>query len=274
MKSAGLLLRGLAAVVCLGIAGAASAEAAPTSCESEAAWVPSDNVHHYLALAASRGVFYDKSGPSIVMLMRTDATADEVEMGAVGIHADEKGRAVFGTVPWKSYDAFLRDPPKESQNVLLRLRISEPQYERVLGVLRTWERRARENALLYPNDFNMNNILLVKEATEELNRCGAKVDLYKLDWSLDDRISEENARSHVPYLVFKELKRRNAALHVPEETLPEGLLGLAGSEPLVARQRPADTDAFAKPAARPKSSGHEHHAHDPAHVHRPESAVH
>ena len=60
----------------------------------------------------------------------------------------------------------------------------------------------------------MNNILLVKQATEELNRCRKCIDLYQLDWGLDDRISDDNARSRVPFLVFEELKRRNASLHV------------------------------------------------------------
>jgi hypothetical protein len=214
MKRAGVLVRGLAALVCLGVAWTALAESAPGSCESEAAWVRSDKARHYLVLAASRGVFYDRSGPSIVMLMKTDTATDEVEMGAVGIHADEKGRAVFGSVPWRSYDALLREPAKGSQNVMLRLEINQPQYERVLGVLRSWEKRARENALLYPNDFNMNNILLVKQVTEELNRCRKSIDLYQLDWGLHDRISDENARSRVPFLVFQELKRRNGSLHV------------------------------------------------------------
>src|SRR5690606_25096846 len=148
---------------------------------------------HFLALAASGGVFYDGSGPSFVMLMKTDPATGESEMGAVGIHADAKGRAVFGAVPWQGYDAFLREPGKKSSNVLLRLEISEPQYGRVLGALRSWERRARENQLLYAGDFHMNNILLVRQATDELNRCGERVNLYQLDWGIHDRISDENA---------------------------------------------------------------------------------
>jgi|SRR5688572_20071085 len=264
MRRPSLFVRGLGgALVCLGAAWGALAAEASDSCKAEAAWVRSERAHHYLMLAASRGVFYDRSGPSIVMLMKTDASADEVEMGAVGIYADEQGRAVFGTVPWKSYDALLREPAKGSQDVMLRLEINGPQYERVLGILRSWERRARENELLYRNDFNMNNILLVKQATEALNRCGEKVNLYKLDWSLEDRISDDNARSMVPLLVFQELKRRNARLHVPDAAVPEGLLALAGSEPLAARE----VAPVVKTVVRKDHSAHEHHTHGPAHTH-------
>jgi hypothetical protein len=260
MKRVGLWLRGLTVSVCLGAAWGALAAGAPGSCESEASRGSADTARHFLVLAASKGVFYNRSGPSFVMLMKTDTATDESEMGAVGIYGDDKGRALFGTVPWQTYDAFLHEPGKKSQNVMLRLEINEPQYERVLGVLRTWERRAREDALLYPDEIFMNNILLVKDATEELNRCKETVNLYKLDWGINDRISDNHAPSRVPFLVFEELKHRNASLHVPDSEMPEGLLAIAGSEPLSAREpAPAKEAAIRAPAP-----VHVHHVHDPA----------
>jgi len=260
MKRVGLWLRAVTVSVCLGASWGVLAGGAPGSCESEASWEPSDTARHFLVLAASRGVFYNGSGPSFIMLAKTDAATEESEMGAVGIHADEKSRAVFGTVPWQTYDAFLHEPGKGSQNVLLRLQISEPQYERVLGILRAWDRRAREDQLLYPDDVFMNNILLVKQATEELNRCRQTVDLYRLDWGVNDEISDNNARSRVPLLVFEELKRRNASRHVPDSNMPKGLLSLAGSEPLPARE-PAPTK---EAAIRAPAPAHVHHVHEPA----------
>jgi hypothetical protein len=98
--------------------------------------------------------------------------------------------------------------------VLLRLSISKPQYDRALAVLQTWERRVRENTLLYP-DIAMDNILLVKQATEELNRCRETIVGYDLDWGLQDDISERSVASRIPYEYFRELARLNAARHVP-----------------------------------------------------------
>jgi hypothetical protein len=260
MKKAGWV-RGLAVSVCLGAAwgaGATEVGSAPGSCEREASSVRSDTARHFLVLAASREVFYDRSGPAFVMLMKTDLATEETEMGALGIYADDKGRAVFGTVPWQAYDAFLREPEKRSRNVLLRLEINEPQFERVLNILKSWDRRARENQLLYRDDVFMNNILLVKQVTEELNRCSETVNLYKLDWGVEDRISDGNARSQVPLLVFEELKRRNAALHVSDSGMPKGFLALAGSEPLATRvseeKAPENIAGVAAPAA-----AHAHH---------------
>jgi hypothetical protein len=258
MKRVGLWLRGLTVAVCVGAAWGAAAKGAPGSCESEASWVPAATARHFLVLAASRGVFYNRSGPSFVMLMKTDAATGESEMGAVGIYSGDKGRVVFGTVPWQNYDAFLHEPGKKSQDIMLRLEINEPQYERVLGVLRTWERRARENALLYPDEVFMNNILLVKQATEELNRCKETVNLYELDWGVNDRISDNNPPSRVPFLVFEELVRRNASLHVSDSKMPEGLLLLSGSEPLSAREpAPAKEEV-----ARVSAPMHVHHVHE------------
>jgi hypothetical protein len=253
----GLWLRGLSLTVCLAAAWGALAADAPGSCAPDASAVSADDARRFLVLAASRGVFYDQSGPAFVMLMKTQAAIDEVEMGAVGIFADEKKRAVFGAVPWRAYDPFLREPAKKSGKVLLRLEIDEAQYGRILGILRDWQRRAREGELLYPNDVYMNNILLVKQATEALNSCEPAIDLYTLDWGVNDEISDNNRRSQVPLLVFEELKRRNASLHVPDSRMPEGLLQVVGSEPLAARVPGPEP----LPAARPAAAEHEHHHH-------------
>lgn len=226
MKSLGFWLPALSVTVWLGTAWGAAAAGVPGSCEKEAHRAPEATVRHFLVLAASKGGFYNGSGPSFVMLMKTDTATDEVEMGAVGIYAGDRGRVLFGTVPWRTYDAFLRESGKRSQNIMLRLAINGPQYERVLGVLRTWERRAGENELLYPEELFMNNILLVKQATEELNRCRQTLNLYKLDWGINDRISDNNAPPRVPFLVFQELIRRNAALQVTDGKMPAGLLSL------------------------------------------------
>lgn len=241
MKKVEVWLAGLALAVWLGPAFSAGAQGVPGSCKAEAQWTPTATARHFLVLAASNGVFFDGSGPSFVMLAKTNAAANEAEMGAVGIYAGTRGRISFGAVPWQTYDTFMHDSANNLQGVMLRLEISEPQYERVLGVLRTWERRASRHELLYPNEVFMNNILLVKQATEELNRCQPTVDLYRLDWGVNDQISDNNPPSRVPFLVFQELMRRNASLHVPDNKAPKELLSLSGSQPLSTTEARTDS---------------------------------
>jgi hypothetical protein len=68
----------------------------------------------------------------------------------------------------------------------------------------------------------MNNLMLVKQVAESLNQCGEKeIKVYKLDWSLEDRLSDEIPPSQVPFLFFKEMKRLNESLHVRDDKFQE-----------------------------------------------------
>ena len=184
---------------------------AANACEQELRSTRSDTQQYYMILAGQTDVFYDRSGPTFVMLQRT--AADETDVGAFGIYAGERKQPVFGPVPASVYEQFVSESRKPA-DVLLRLAISKPQYDRALAVLQSWDRRVREKALLYP-DVAMDNILLVKQATEELNRCRETIVRYELDWGLQDDISEHNVASRIPYEYFRELARLNAAQHVP-----------------------------------------------------------
>jgi hypothetical protein len=220
MQGSKMLLRALALLTCLHAPALFAAE----SCEAEAGWKASDAERHFVVLAGRTGVFYEGSGPTFVMLMR--GAADQVDLGAFGIHADANGHPAFGAVPAGEYEAFLSDPAapgqEKSSAVMLRLEVSGPQYERVLRVLRNWERRVAQRALLYP-DFALDNILLVRQVTDEINRCRQALVPYELDWGLDDAISEHNAALRIPFEYFKELKLRNQARHVADAAMPAQL---------------------------------------------------
>jgi hypothetical protein len=172
---------------------------------------------YFLVLAGRKGTFYDSSGPAFPMLIKLDGERTQVE--AVGTYSS-KGNRKFGAVPEESYREFMKEPSAAS-DVMLRLDITSSQYERGLTVLRRWDRRVKEDALLYRKS-SMNNLLLVKEVTESLNQCGEKeIKVYKLDWSLEDRLSDEIPPSQVPFLFFKEMKRLNESLHVRDDKFQE-----------------------------------------------------
>lgn len=197
---------------------------AASNCEAEAKQLNPEPARYFMILAARDGVFYERSGPAFIVLIR--AGADEYDIGALGIYAGDSKQPVFGPVPASTYRDFLRETGKASakeSEVMLRLEINLAQYERTLRVLRSWERRVRENALLYP-EIALDNILLVKQATEGLNRCSRTIVSYDLDWGLRDDISEHSAPLRIPYEYFKELKRLNHAKHVPAPAMPSGLV--------------------------------------------------
>ena len=181
-------------------------------CESDG-----ERGRYFLVLAGRRGTFYDKSGPAFPMLIKLDGELTRVD--AVGVYSDQ-GQRKFGTVPEEAYREFIKEPSAAS-DVMLRLEITSAQYERGLKILRTWERRINEDALLYDDVF-MDNILLVKQVAESLNQCGEKeVKLYKLDWSAEDRLSEGVQISLIPLLFFKELRWLNESLHVRDDKFQE-----------------------------------------------------
>ena len=169
---------------------------------------------YFLVLAGRSGLFYDRSGPAFAMTIRSSGTRAHVE--AVGIH-NAGNVPVFGAIPATTYREFLREP-RSPADVMLRLEITRAQYERSVGTLRMWLRRAREGALLY-HDVFMNNILLVKQVTEDLNRGADTITLYKLDWGLQDDISENNQPPSIPFHYFRELRRLNESRHVRDHDM-------------------------------------------------------
>ena len=146
---------------------------------------------------------------------------------AFGIYPAKDGRA-FGAVPQDVYKNYLREARNDSETTL-RLEINSRQYERALKVIKEWERRDREGALLYTTAAEtlddptwLNNILVVKAVTESLNRCSDDVDLHPLNYVLkDDPITLKVGSAYVPFYYFKELRRRNEARHIPDQKFQE-----------------------------------------------------
>jgi hypothetical protein len=171
---------------------------------------------HFLVLAGRSGTFYDNGGPAFPMLIKLDGGQTHVD--AVGVYSIQ-GRRMFGTVPEETYREFMKEP-RAASDVMLRLEITSSQYERGLKILRAWERRVRDGALLYP-DVSLDNILLVKQITESLNQHGENIKLYKLDWGPEDKISDNNLPPRIPFLFFKEMRRLNESLHVRDEKFQE-----------------------------------------------------
>jgi len=179
-------------------------------------WERMDSNRYFLVLAGRNGVFYDRSGPAFPILIKTDGR--ETQIDAFGIYS-VGNKPYFGPIPAELRDEFMKES-RNASDVMLRLEIAGPQYERGLKALLTWDRRAKEGNLLYPDVF-LDNILLVKQVTETLNQCGITVKLYRMDWGVNDYITNDNRPSLGPFLYFKELKRLNETLHIPDVKFQE-----------------------------------------------------
>ena len=190
----------------------------------ETRWTRVDPNRYFIVLVARQGEFDDTSGSAFPVVIKLAGGAPQIE--AAGLYSDH-GQVAFGAVPASSYKEYFRDAKGDSE-VILRLEINSRQYERALKVIQEWERRARNHTLLYTTDnalsapLPLNNIILVKAVTETLNLCQEDLDLYKLDYAYPgDWITDKYSPEFVPFIYFRELRRRNEARHIEYKKFQE-----------------------------------------------------
>jgi hypothetical protein len=184
-------------------------------------WTREDPNRYFIVFAARQGEFYDNSGSAFPMVIKLAGGVPKID--AAGTYS-VAGKTAFGTVPPDAYKNYLREARGDSE-VILRLEINSRQYGRALKVVQEWQRRVREDALLYRSpDGNVafNNILLIRAVTETLNLCQNDFDLYKLDYvHPTDWISNIYGPEFIPFFFFKELRRRNEARHIGDKQFQE-----------------------------------------------------
>jgi len=184
-------------------------------------WTKVDPNRYFIVLTARTEEFYDHTGSAFPVLIKLSEGAPEIN--AVGLYSDN-GKPHFGTVPAETYKNYLRDGRGESETVL-RLEINGAQYERSLKIVKEWQRRAREDALLYrppTSAVTLNNIVLVKAVTETLNQCTDDVTLYQLDYVHPrDWLTNIYSPDLVPFYYFKELRKLNEARHIGDQKFQE-----------------------------------------------------
>jgi hypothetical protein len=188
-------------------------------------WTRVELDRYFIVLAARKGEFYDTSGSAFPMVIKLAGGVPTID--AFGVYLAKDGRA-FGAVPDNVYKNYLLEARNESETTL-RLEINYRQYERALKIIKEWERRAREGALLYTtaagtldDPTSLNNILVVKAVTETLNQCSEDFDLHPLNYVVkDDWITNKVGSAFVPFYYFKELRQRNGARHIDDKKFQE-----------------------------------------------------
>jgi hypothetical protein len=189
-------------------------------------WTRVDPDRYFMVLSARTEEFYDHTGSVFPMVIKVAGGVPTIDV--FGIYA-VNGQIAFGTVPPSAYKDHLREARKDSETTL-RLEINARQYGRALKIIKEWERRHREGALLYggttldtsEDPTSLNTILIVKAVTETLNQCSEDFDLYKLTYNHpEDWITGQYRTALVPFAYFKELRRRNEARHIDDKKFRE-----------------------------------------------------
>lgn len=188
-------------------------------------WTRVDPDRYFMVLTAHKEVFYDKTGFAFPMVIKLAGGVPTID--AFGVYPAKDGRG-FGTVPPDVYKKYFGEARNDSETTL-RVEINSRQYERALKVIKEWERRDREGALLYTTAAEtlddptwLNNILVVRAVAESLNQCSDDFSLYSLNYVVaDDWISLQVSSAFVPFYYFKELRKRNEARHIPDQKFQE-----------------------------------------------------
>jgi hypothetical protein len=159
-------------------------------------------------------------GPAFAMWTKLDGRKTEVETLGIHLTTDGTGRTipVVGPIPAELHTQFASESRKDS-DVMIRLELTEAEYERTHRVFRTWDKRVREKTLLYDDPY-LNAMEFLRRTAESLNLCGEKVKLHKLNWSQWDEVVTKHHLPEHPLEYIRVMRKKNDELHVTDARFP------------------------------------------------------
>lgn len=197
-------------------------------------WTRVDPQRYFVVLAAGKGEpGFGAAG--FAMLIKTDGI--HAERNAFGIYPvvnPLERHPILGVIPARIRRQFDTEPAADS-GTMLRLEVTAGPYNRALEVLKTWERRAEENTLLYTAPY-LNNAVYLNQLVSSLNEtgvltwrggtpCTETIKLQKLTWLLSDPIMTKHNMTQTPYYLFKTLRQLNSSLHLNDSEFHAALAG-------------------------------------------------
>ncbi|HZW78984.1 MAG TPA: hypothetical protein VFF50_00815 [Candidatus Deferrimicrobiaceae bacterium] len=197
-------------------------------------WTRVDPRRYFVVLAAGKG---DPGfgGPGFAMLIKTDGVRTQTNaFGTYPVVNPLQRYPILGVIPRKIREQFHNEPAGDS-GAMLRLEVTAGPYNRALEVLKTWERRAEEDTLLYTTPY-LNNAVYLNQLVSSLNETGVltwrggmpctdTIKLQKLTWLLSDPIMTQHNLTQSPYYLFKALRRLNGSLHLDDRKFGAALAG-------------------------------------------------
>jgi len=184
-------------------------------------WVRVDPYRYFVVLAAGKGS-PGFGGAAFAMLIKTDGR--QAQTDAFGLYPAKDGKVDYvqmGDISEAIRNQFKKEPQDDSA-ALFRMEVTAGPYQRALKILKTWERRARENTLLYNIPY-LDNAVYLNQLASSLNDCSETIKLEKLTWRIDDPIISQRNLPQVPYFFIKDIRQRNKDLHLADDKFYEEL---------------------------------------------------
>jgi len=176
-------------------------------------WVRTQT-HRYFLTFAARG------GPAqSAFAMWTTLDGRDTKIEALGLRMENRAGGlrgsgpVFSPIPDLLYHEFENESDKES-DVMLRLELTEAEFERSHKVFATWAEYAR-TAKLPHDDPYLNGMEFLKSAAENLNQCEDKL---KLDTTAGAATAQNSHQQLLEYI--RVMRKKNKNLHVTDGMFP------------------------------------------------------
>jgi hypothetical protein len=173
-------------------------------------WVRAQT-HRYFLTFAARG------GPAeSAFAMWTTLDGRETKIEAFGLRTENRGGAapIFGPIPEQLYHEFEHESDKDS-DVMLRLELSEAEFERSHKVFEAWAEYARAAKLPHGDPY-LNGMEFLKSTAENLNQCEEKLKLDTTAGAATTRSSYQQLPEYV-----RALKKKNKNSHVTNGMFPD-----------------------------------------------------
>jgi hypothetical protein len=162
--------------------------------------------------------FAARSGPSpSAFAMWTTLDGRDTKIDALGLRTEDRGRAapVFGAIPEGLYHEFELESKKD-YDVMLRLELTDAEFERSHKVFKAWTEFARIRKLPLADPY-LNGMEFLKSVAGNLNLCDEKLKLPATSGVTAGQASNQQALEYI-----KEMKKKNKNLHVTDGMFPLG----------------------------------------------------
>ncbi|MGH9753070.1 MAG: hypothetical protein ACREA2_09820 [Blastocatellia bacterium] len=172
-------------------------------------WVRAQT-HRYFLTFAARG------GPALsAFAMWTTLDGRQTKVEALGLRMENRDGAApsFGPIPDRLYREFEIEGRKAS-NVMLRLELTEAEFERSHKVFEAWAEFVRIAKLPHDDPY-LNGMEFLKSAAGNLNQCEEKLKLPATDGVTSARNPHQQALEYI-----KEMSKKNKSLHVTDGIFP------------------------------------------------------
>jgi hypothetical protein len=182
-------------------------------------WTRVDGQRYFIVMASGKGS-PGYGDAAFAMLIKSDGNHTQTDsFGLWPVRTNGVNTTMQGPMPEEILKKFDNEPRDDSA-AMLRLEVTAGPYDRALRILKVWERRRRENTMLYDIPY-LDNAVYLNQLASSLNDCSETIKLEKLTWRIDDDILMHQNLPQVPYFFIKRLRHLNDALHVRDNKFHE-----------------------------------------------------